>query len=306
MHQDGEGAITPRTHSGLNRGGLRGSSARRGPKSLALLQHTPPPAPVDRSGCEGRRHGTESAYNNYRCTCPDAVRDRRTKRKLRAARLLPAGLVPSVGTQRRLQALAWMGHSARSIAKALGKTERDVLYWRSGRCQQIIRANADLVTELYERWWNVPGPWVSTTAFARAAGFRPPLAWDDETIDQPDVELVDPPQDVDDAVWCPLDLVLVEKVEVEPTKTTLTREQQVWMVGYLTLRGWTASAIGEQLGLLVRQVQRYRAEVRRHVAELDERRDRGVASGDAVIKLAVLRPQPTVGSPDAVGVDSPE
>lgn len=99
----------------------------------------------------------------------------------------PDTYVDATGTRRRLQALAVMGHSARVLAERLGNADHSgVLDIQSGKVATVRRRTAQAVATLYDELWDVPG-----TARPRAAALRrgwlPPLAWDEDTIDDPHV-----------------------------------------------------------------------------------------------------------------------
>lgn len=105
--------------------------------------------------------------------------------------------VPTTGTQRRLEALAYMGWSIRLIERLGG--------FGDGFLSDVMR-NADLIHEgtaqrisaLYDDLWNKPPPtgtsfergvYTRTRIYARDQGWLGPLSWDD--IDA-DVEPVNP------------------------------------------------------------------------------------------------------------------
>jgi hypothetical protein len=49
----------------------------------------------------------------------------------------------------------------------------------------------DAIRDLYERLWDQPGPSQRTAAIAKAKGWLPALAWDDDLIDRPEHEAED-------------------------------------------------------------------------------------------------------------------
>jgi transcriptional regulator with XRE-family HTH domain len=103
--------------------------------------------------------------------------------------------IDATGTRRRLQALVAAGWTQSRIAEQLGMTP--------GTLSTVIRSarttgkTARAVAGLYERMWNLVPP--QGTALERGAvkraraiaarySWAPPLAWDDETIDDPAAE----------------------------------------------------------------------------------------------------------------------
>lgn len=119
---------------------------------------------------------------------------RRTEQKLLAvpvpdhAGLLHAiaehGYLPALGSSRRLRALAAIGWSAHSLGVELGIHQRGI---------QRVRANPPTVTgkfardvkALFDRLQLTPGPNHKARCHAKRQGWPPPLAWDEDSIDNP-------------------------------------------------------------------------------------------------------------------------
>lgn len=103
--------------------------------------------------------------------------------------------VDAAGTQRRLQALVALGHPQATLARRLGMTRSN--FGAMMRRPQVTAATARAATRLYGQLWDTPPP-VGTPraraiaaqarAHAAARGWPPPLAWDDDTIDNPAAE----------------------------------------------------------------------------------------------------------------------
>ena len=101
-----------------------------------------------------------------------------------------AALVPSAGTQRRLQALMVLGWPLTEI-------QRSCALSALGRCltrDQVTARVARAVRDFYDAHWSrdpqaadlrTHAMHERTRARARRAGWLPPLAWDDDTIDDP-------------------------------------------------------------------------------------------------------------------------
>lgn len=93
------------------------------------------------------------------------------------------GYVPSIGARRRLQALLVMGWRHQDLSPRLG-FRTGTLNHQAG--EWISQRKHDAVKELYAQLWNVKGPATALSVRRIAkAGYAPPLAWDDDTIDDP-------------------------------------------------------------------------------------------------------------------------
>jgi hypothetical protein len=106
--------------------------------------------------------------------------------------LAPSALVDATGTRRRLQALAAAGWPLARLAARLG--------WERGNLGAVMRqrkvtaVTAARVRELYDELWDQPCPAADAreregirraVAHARRVGWAPPMAWDDEAMDDP-------------------------------------------------------------------------------------------------------------------------
>jgi len=139
-------------------------------------------------------HGTWHAYANDGCRCPDCrtawaryMRDRTRRNAYAAANHAPLRVHPA-GTMRRLQALACVGWSSHDIATAVGTTPVVIRGWQHGTPTWIFRRSALKVAGLYDAVWDQPPPGrygVKVRRLAARAGWVPPLAWDDDEIDDP-------------------------------------------------------------------------------------------------------------------------
>jgi hypothetical protein len=138
-------------------------------------------------------HGTETRYCSG-CRCDDcraghAAGARRRRRAKAYGRHVPKS-VPNVGVSRRVQALMCLGWSMRAQSRLLG--------WHPDRLGMMLIGdgvsprNHARIAALYDRLWNTPpmvrtrGERISvsrTIALARRRGYQPPMAWDDDDID---------------------------------------------------------------------------------------------------------------------------
>lgn len=94
-------------------------------------------------------------------------------------------LVDSVGTVRRLQALAALGWSCGALAERLGTTSRALQPVVAGRTKHVKAQRARAVRDLYDALSMTVGQSARTVTAARRNGWVAPLAWDDDTIDDP-------------------------------------------------------------------------------------------------------------------------
>jgi transcriptional regulator with XRE-family HTH domain len=106
--------------------------------------------------------------------------------------LADGALTDATGARRRLRALAALGWPASHLARQLGMNPVAVRTLMRGDRQRVTVATARKVAALYDRLWNTPGPSEATRARASRAGWPVPLAWDDESIDDPDARPATP------------------------------------------------------------------------------------------------------------------
>jgi len=158
---------------------------------------TPLPPERVNPDCESEVHAADQlAYIRYRCRCAPARAAYVRYRKFLAVRGGDTNRVPALGTLRRLQALARMGHGFVTIAHEqdlASETLRKILL---GRTRTVTIRVESLVIDFYDRFWDVDGEDRATNPFARRwartlkerareAGWPPPMWWDDDRIDSP-------------------------------------------------------------------------------------------------------------------------
>lgn len=140
---------------------------------------------VDRSGCQAQRHGTRSAYGWWGCRCPDAREAHRLYHKRLRYGRQPAAHLPAVGTTRRLQALVAAGYTWTALAGHLGvscQRVRAIAFTVDGL---VHPATSERVREVFGQLATVPGSSKLARTVAARYGWAPPMAWDDDTIDDP-------------------------------------------------------------------------------------------------------------------------
>lgn len=99
--------------------------------------------------------------------------------------------IDPTGTRRRVEALEMLGFGRMAMADEVGMPKAS--FSRALRADRITAQVARAVMALYDGWWNQTPeshgvlPWVAdrTRRSAKARGFVGPLAWDDNTIDDP-------------------------------------------------------------------------------------------------------------------------
>jgi hypothetical protein len=113
------------------------------------------------------------------------------------ARMLPRARIDATGTRRRLQALQAIGWSQQALADEIETTQTVVSRVTRGEQTRVLASTAVHVRDLYDRLWDSPpvprdgverGAIERTRRAAAAQGWVPPLAWDDDTIDDPNAE----------------------------------------------------------------------------------------------------------------------
>lgn len=129
-----------------------------------------------------RRHDTYSSVR-YGCTCAAALADKHRYQKLHLHGYAQPRRLDATGTKRRLQALLALGHSRMYIGECLGITERSVGWHLNDKA--VTLSFAERMARVYEALSGTPGTSQRVREHARRQGWVPPLAWDDEEIDDP-------------------------------------------------------------------------------------------------------------------------
>lgn len=223
-------------------------------------------ASIDRTGCPARtdskgrpQHGTVSAYRNFNCRCPDALKANRNDRKFRSVGLVPPAKVNSIGTARRLRALACLGWPLRELAERLGVHTSRVEHLRSQKYPVVSRHTHAAVAALYGALEYTDGGDTRAARHAVRVGWSPPAAWDD--IDNPDEkplhQLGNSGEDSVNDEYVDLHELLAGRL---PGSRSWHRGRLNRMaVEILTRRGCSVDAIAERLKITKRSVERMRA-----------------------------------------------
>lgn len=98
------------------------------------------------------------------------------------------GDVPSVGAVRRVRALYALGHFNHVIASEAGVSRDAIWALASGTWPTLKVAADDGIRAAYDRLSMSTGNSWKTRKWADQSGWAPPLAWDDDTIDDPNAQ----------------------------------------------------------------------------------------------------------------------
>lgn len=111
---------------------------------------------------------------------------RTTETRILAVRLDHADgqRIDATGTRRRLQALAAFGWSLNHVSRVTGYT-RSAISRLADNPSFVLASTARTIAALYDELSMTPGPSVRAARDAVRRGFVPPLAWDDDNIDDP-------------------------------------------------------------------------------------------------------------------------
>lgn len=170
------------------------------------------------------------------------------------------GHVPRIGAVRRVQALLAMGWPHHAL-DAAGITNS----------AQITGATGDLITvqrwrqvrDVYDRLSMTLGPSPETRGWAAKLGYPPPLAWDEESIDDPTAT----PQTSAHVAVTPAGDEVVDVVAVARAAATagaadsLTATERHAVVRVMASRGASDAQIAEHLGVVDRTVLRWRTKL---------------------------------------------
>ena len=136
--------------------------------------------------------------------------------------------VDATGSARRLRALAINGWPTRNLAKQLGhKDPATIQHIANGKTPTIRLRTKDDIRRLFDELWDQPGPSKRTSDIAKARGWLPALAWDDDLIDRPEHE----PDDVRRPVRTTWSGITLEDIEEAREQGYGTAEQIGWRLG---------------------------------------------------------------------------
>lgn len=183
----------------------------------------------------------------------------RVEQRLLATRLdlADGAVIDSTGAVRRIQALVALGWSQSKIAARVGILRSNFTDLAQGRTG-ISVAREKAVRELYAEWSMTLPPqeeWRDKIAanrsrnYAAAHGWQPPLAWDDETIDDPSaVPYVTTGEDL-----VAVDHAAVERRMAGDKAVALTKPERAELVRRMLAQGVTWKDIERRTGINVRR-----------------------------------------------------
>lgn len=102
----------------------------------------------------------------------------------------PGSVLDATGTRRRLQALVAIGWTQTELANRTGILLSTVNALANGRWGKVQHATHLQVCRVFEELSGTPGPSTRSRLMATRRAWAPPLAWDDDTIDDPTADPV--------------------------------------------------------------------------------------------------------------------
>lgn len=164
------------------------------------------------------------------------------------------------GTRRRVEALACLGWSRGQLCKMGGISEDGISERRLKEGRKVSRGTADRVRILYDKLWDQPAPdsrasrWVRGVAASR--GYAPPMAWDDDQIDDPKAHPTRGSTDRVDPLIA--ELVMSGVVKWEGLRKV---DRQVVAAAIIS-QGWSAERADKQAGINKRTYAHFRNRLR--------------------------------------------
>lgn len=98
------------------------------------------------------------------------------------------GVLPAVGTQRRIQALMAIGWTQADLARECGFSGQKIVSDLLNRRQSVLSETAFRVCEVFNRLQMTPGSSEVLRKRARGWGWPVPLAWDEDSMDDPNTK----------------------------------------------------------------------------------------------------------------------
>lgn len=213
------------------------------------------------------QHGTKNAYDLDACRCAHCREAHRVDRA-RRRKLVAYGrwnrTVPTCGTARRIQALHAQGWTLHELGRRLGITPTAVMRLRNAYHPRTTTAVAEKIAALYDELWNIAPPAddkyqraavTRIRAIAAGRGWLPPLAYDDDRIDDPDYQ---PAADVepDDVI----DEIAVLRLMSGALKVGAYQRlpERVEAIRRLAQQGFSDAEIGSRIGQTKEAVSKHR------------------------------------------------
>lgn len=179
----------------------------------------------------------------------------------------PARPVTPVGLTRRMHALAALGWSTAAIAEVAGVNRDTVKSWRRGEVTEIHVVAGPLLRAYDALSMRQPpqgtkferGAATQVRARAVRNGWVPPLAWDDESIDDPNAKPHAWGRRHHGGADLVIDEVAIERV-LAGDRADLTKAERLIVVEQFAAAGLSDAQIAERVGVTDRTVYRDRDE----------------------------------------------
>lgn len=217
------------------------------------------------------RHGTRGAYQTDGCRCfPCRIAYHDMKVAYSQGEPWREGHGSLAGAIRRLQALHAVGWSFEALATHLGTSRQYMSQLANGKRRGggVYAWTGDRIAALYDELWDRPpvgAAALRARLHAQRVGWVPPLAWDEETIDDPaavpNLGKPEPDRGKKDRDAVHVDEIAIAEA-MHGRTVTLTKAERAEVVHRLTERGCSAREIAERLGRSDRLVTRCRAKAR--------------------------------------------
>lgn len=187
----------------------------------------------------------------------DHVRVVRLRWLLRRAATAGPMLIDSTGTRRRLRALVAIGWRYSDIAVRLDVVTARVGHLAAGRSATVHRDTAAAIAAIYDELSMTPGPSPRNRALAAGRQWAPPLAWDDERIDDPKAlsRRSGGRKNRDSKA---LDEIAIERA-MAGDRVHLTPAERVEAARRLSARGLSLAQVADRMNVTKRSVSRHRA-----------------------------------------------
>lgn len=160
-------------------------------------------------------------------------------------RFVPA-TVDATGAKRRVEALMTLGYDTHQIAAGIGLARNNVSRLLNNHRTEVRHETHEAIVRFYDQAWQTPSTHryiKRTKALAAKRGYVPPMAWDDDTIDDP---LAEPFAEATVGI----DWQIVERaVAGRPRGRRLSSSERKAAAMVLASRGATATQISNQLGM---------------------------------------------------------
>lgn len=196
---------------------------------------------IERCQDFGMRYTNFGSTASSRVLYGDGRIYRRTETRILSTHPRPGvNCFPPHGAVRRLRALMALGHMGQAIAPEIGVSPQYVsmMVNESRSTNGVSPKLWKRIARLYDRWSMTPGGSRTTASRAKAKGWVPPLAWDDDAIDDRRARptyvggRVPKKKDIDEAV--------IERVlSGEKLRTTQAEKREI-------LRRWIAEGHSER------------------------------------------------------------